>query len=343
MDDKVERSHDIPQDLLKPRHFQPNRTKGIIFAFFSLLLLGVMPIISESRPTEFDALTFAFLLSFWELICSLPLLIVEFSTNRLGIFGKAVQKKVRRKTILILIITGIIFSFSTFLYVFSFSKGIVTSSIALQAYPLFSLLGEVIVLKKKSHWSEFLFLVCMLVGLYYIGTEGTWLIKDFSVWFLLALLVPVLWSIAHLTLKISLDTTPVTPNQITFFRVLISSGVLFILASFLNGFSFVQSSFFNGDFQLFAMLMGLAYYLELINWFYCVKHVNVSVASSITTPTPIITTLLTILIFPFSVIQNYQIIGMIIVLGSLLGLIWIGYWFDKKLKSKMLPDKEIIS
>ena len=165
--------------------------------------------------------------------------------------------------------------------------------------------------------------------------EGTWLIKDFSIWFLLALLVPVLWSIAHLTLKISLDTTPVTPNQITFFRVLISSGVLFILASSVKGFTFVQSSFHNGNFQLFAFLMGLIYYLELINWFYCVKHVNVSVASSITTPTPIITTLLTIIIFS-TIIEPYQIIGMIIVLVSLFGLILVGYWYDKKQHADIL-------
>ena len=151
MDEKVEKSHNVPQDSTIPHQFQPNRTKGLIFAFFSLLLLGVMPIISESRPPEYDALTFAFLLSFWELICSIPFLIIEFSTKRFGIFDKSVHKKVRRKTLLILLFTGIIFSFSTFLYVFSFSKGIVTSSIALQAYPLFSLLGEVVVLKKKKH------------------------------------------------------------------------------------------------------------------------------------------------------------------------------------------------
>ncbi|MHA1110911.1 MAG: EamA family transporter [Promethearchaeota archaeon] len=103
-----------------------------------------------------------------------------------------------------------------------------------------------------------------------------------------------------------------------------------ILSSSVNGFSYIQSSFLNGNFQLSAFLMGLIYYLELINWFYCVKHVNVSVASSITTPTPIVTTLLTFLFFS-TVIQIYQIVGMIIVLVSLFGLILVGYWLIKLL------------
>lgn len=44
-----------------------------------------------------------------------------------------------------------------------------------------------------------------------------------SPWFLVALGVPFLWSIAHVIIKEELGQTPVTPVQVTFFRVVIST------------------------------------------------------------------------------------------------------------------------
>ena len=38
---------------------------GIALAFICLVILGVMPIISNGRPPGSDALTFALYLSFW--------------------------------------------------------------------------------------------------------------------------------------------------------------------------------------------------------------------------------------------------------------------------------------
>ncbi|MHA2252802.1 MAG: EamA family transporter, partial [Candidatus Kariarchaeaceae archaeon] len=58
-------------------------------------------------------------------------------------------------------------------------------------------------------------------------------------------------------------------------------------------------------------------------WFYAIKHVDVSVASSITTPTPVITMILAILILS-ETIAFYQIIAMVVVFVSLYGLIYHG-------------------
>jgi drug/metabolite transporter (DMT)-like permease len=69
--------------------------------------------------------------------------------------------------------------------------------------------------------------------------------------------------------------------------------------------------------------MGFIYYLELVNWFYAVKHVDVSVASSITTPTPVVTMILAI-IFLHELIAMYQLIAMTVVIISLFGLLYFG-------------------
>jgi drug/metabolite transporter (DMT)-like permease len=182
---------------------------------------------------------------------------------------------------------------------------------------------EFVLFKKKKKIGELIFTLILIVGIYYLGTGGTWLIEGFSPWFALALIVPILWSIAHVTIKNTLDTSPITPNQVTFFRVFISSILLFLISSIFNGISNVFEGFLSFEFQLFGFLMGFVYYLELVNWFYAVKHVDVSVASTITTPTPIITLVFAYFILSESV-ELYQIIAMIIVFVSLYGLIWSG-------------------
>ena len=90
-------------------YFHPNKQKGITLSFVSLLLLGTLPIISNSRPQALNALNFSFYLSLWQLVCALPLLFVEFNQ---GILDKDLSKKLRNQTLYVMLITGIIFSFS---------------------------------------------------------------------------------------------------------------------------------------------------------------------------------------------------------------------------------------
>ena len=117
--------------------------------------------------------------------------------------------------------------------------------------------------------------------------------------------------------------SPITPNQVTFFRVCISSVVLFGICSIVFGVDEIVMGFGNMEYLLFGFLMGAVYYLELVNWFYAVKHVDVSLASTITTPTPAVTMILAILLLGDQ-IYPYQVITMIIVFISLYGLLWVG-------------------
>ncbi|MFX1414358.1 MAG: DMT family transporter [Promethearchaeota archaeon] len=310
--------------------FYPKRRIGISLSFISFFLLGILPIISNSRPSSLDALAFAFYLSLWELICSFPLLFFELTRNDKGIFQKGINIKVRKKTLTIMVITGIIFTMSTFFYVYAFeTAGTVSAAIAIQTYPLFSILMEFIMFKKKKRLLELLFTLSMIIGIYYLGTEGTWLILGFSPWFALALIVPFLWSIAHVTIKHTLDNSPITPNQVTFFRVFLSSLLLLIISSLVRGSTDIIEGLLNPEYQIFGFLMGIVYYLELVNWFYAVKHIEVSVASTITTPNPVITMILALFILK-EPIELYQIIAMIIIFASLYGLIWSGKAYHKE-------------
>ncbi len=80
--------------------------------------------------------------------------------------------------------------------------------------------------------------------------------------------------------------------------------------------------------------MGLVYFLELIVWFYAVRHIDVSLASSITTPWPALTMMLAV---PFlgDAIETYQIVTLLIVVACIYGLTLAGI---RKASTK--PDAE---
>lgn len=303
---------------------QNNIKIGIVLSFISLVLLGIMPIISNSRPMEISALSFALYLSFWQLVFATPVFLSEYKFSNHGILETNLPKNLKKKTILIILATGSLFGISTFLYVLSMEKaGTVSASIAIQAYPLFSILWETIFLNKKKSKTELLFTFLLIVGLYYLGTNGTWQIEGLSYWFFFALSVPLIWSIAHVIIKEILDKTPITPAQVTFFRVFISTIVIFTISVSTNGVSQIFNLIWNPAFQIFAIAMGLVYYLELINWFYAVKYIDVSVASSIAAPWPVVTVFLAILFLDES-IKNYQAFTLVIVCISVYGILWAG-------------------
>ena len=297
---------------------------GITLSLVSLVLLGVMPIISNSRPMEISALNFALYLSIWQLIFSIPVLLIELKSANRGIFDANLSARLKKRTVSIILVTGAMFGVSTFAYVLSMEKaGTVSAAIAIQAYPLFAILWETVFLKRRKNKEELFFTFLLIVGLYYLGTSGTWKIEGLSYWFIFALSVPFIWSVAHVIIKEVLDKTPITPAQVTFFRVSISVIIIFAISVWVNGLNQVLSLIDDPVFQMFAALMGFVYYLELINWFYAVKHVDVSVASSITTPWPVVTMFLAIIFLNESV-KSYQIITMAVVFISVYGILLAG-------------------
>ena len=297
---------------------------GISLAFICLVILAVMPIISNSRPAGFDALSFAFLLSVWQLLFSLPLVFFEIGSSNKGIFEARLETGLRRRVIAIILLTGVIFGLSTYVYVLAVERaGAVSAAIAIQAYPLFAILWETLFLNRKKTPLELLFTLLLLTALYYLATNGTWRIAGFSFWFVFALAIPFLWSVAHVIIKEVLNRTPITPAQVTFFRVLVSSlflGAVFLIAVGPSG---VLADIGNGSFQRAAMIMGLVYYLELIFWFYAVRTIDVSVASSITVPAPALTMVLAV-VFLGEGVETYQVIALGVVALSVYGLLFAG-------------------
>ncbi|SDH64057.1 DMT family transporter [Roseospirillum parvum] len=294
--------------------------KGVALALVCLVLLGTMPVIANSRPAGMDALVFAFALSVWQVVFAGPLMGWELKRGQAGVFGARLRGRARRRAITVALLTGAMFGLSTYLYVLGAEKaGATNTAIAIQAYPLFAILWESLFLKRRKTPLELLLTGLLLGTLYYLATGGTWRMSGLSEWFLVALGVPLLWSIAHVLIREELTRTPITPAQVTFFRVTLSTlflGGVLLFAGPTEGLGAVILS-------LHAAGMGLVYFLELIFWFHAVRHIDVSLASSITTPWPALTMGLAV-VFLGDGIAAHQVVALVVVIACIYGLTLAG-------------------
>ncbi len=277
---------------------------GILLSFVCLFILGTMPVIANSRPVGSNALEFAFFLSLWQLIFALPLFIYELYSGSMGIFRPGTSPTPQLRTIAVCIATGMMFGLSTWFYVLSMERaGVVSASIAIQSYPLFAVVTEMALLRQTKSAQETVATLALVLTLYYLGTHGSWQIQIVSRWFLVALCVPLLWSVAHVLIRQELLHSPITPAQVTFFRVLNSAVFLGMVFGFCGG-HFAR--FFDPGLLPFALVMGFFYYMELIVWFYAIQHIDVSLASAVTTPWPAVTMALSVL-FLGEHLEGYQV------------------------------------
>jgi drug/metabolite transporter (DMT)-like permease len=295
--------------------------KGIALASCCLCLLGVMPIIVNARPDTSAAVTFAFWLSFWQLLFGLPLQIREWRSGERGVLARGPDAGGNRRTVMITLVTGSLFALSTWGYVLAFQKvGTVNAAIALQVYPLFAAGLEAILLRRGRTLSELGFIILIVIAVYDLATQGTWRMSGMSAWFAVALAVPLLWSVAHVILREVLVTTQITPNQVTSSRLLVSMLFLLPLALVVDGPAELTRTAIDVPGQQVAVIMGLAYYGELILWFHAVSHIDVSIASAITVPAPAVTLLLAMVFFGERV-HTFQVVALSLMMIGLGGLL----------------------
>jgi drug/metabolite transporter (DMT)-like permease len=297
---------------------------GIAFAFVCLGILGVMPVLADARPAAFDGLTFTIWLTFWQLVSALPLFVREQIGGRRGFFNTGIAPQRRTRTMVVALVTGAIFGISTYMFVVAADKaGPVSMAIALQAYPLFAILIEAVFLGKRKTPAELAFTAVLIAALVYLTTNGTFRPADISWWSVYALGIPLLWSIAHIMLRQVLASTSVTPNQVTVTRLVISGVFLLALAAAFGEPGALLRGMSDFGFQKAAIALGLAYYLELLFWFHALRHIDVSVASSVTVPTPAVTMLIAI-VFTGAHVELYQVLAMVVIAAAMYGLLLAG-------------------
>ena len=307
----------------------PSPRVGTLLALLCLLLLGALPILANARPAGADGLTFTIWLTLWQLGFAMPLLLLERRRRAplagAPIAGAAVARApTGRRALAIALLTGAMFGLSTYMYVIAAQQaGPVSMAIALQAYPLFALLWEWLFLGQRKTRAELGFTLLLILALVYLTTGGTFSPGQVSWWSAFALGIPLLWSIAHILLKRLLVTTAITPNQVTASRLAISAVFLLLLQLALGESDHLLAALDDGALQQAALLMGLAYYAELILWFHAMRHIEVSRASALTVPAPAVTLLLAVT-FLGAPVEPYQVVAMAVLPVGLYGMVLSG-------------------
>ncbi|MHA1647159.1 MAG: DMT family transporter [Promethearchaeota archaeon] len=320
----------VIESVKNPPHLH-SKTAGLIFALVVLIGNGIHPIINNLRPETLDSFNFTFQMSLWEYIFAFFAVIIENKVNRPniskgfqkpGFFGIK-NKTTKLKVFGLILIIGLLFSVATYLYVEGLRRaGAISGSIALKISPVYAFIFGILFLNEKVNWKQLLITAIMLLGVYYIGTDGTFQIEIFSIWFGIMLFVPFLWSIGHTITKRLFHENLLTPNQIILFRTGIISTVMIIWLIFTQGWHSFQSALLTPKYLWFSFLMGTTYFFMHFSWYNSIKKIDFSFASALVTPSPVVTSILAI-IFLKDIMHLYQLIGMIWIFLSLYGLILV--------------------
>jgi len=300
--------------------FRMSKKTGAGHALVCLLLLGAMPLLAVARPADVPALTFTLIITIWQVAAALPLTLLEWRRGELRLLSSAALSA---REWGVALLTGAMFGLSTWAYVLGAAKvGPVNFIILLQSYPLIAALMEFVILGQRRGRAELGLTVVMILAITYLVSGGTFSLGNISLWSLMVLAIPVLWSAAHMMLRRLLVKARMTANQVTLSRLVIS-GVFLAAAVVASG----EGQQFLGEFkqlnvQFPAAVFGAVYYLELLFWFLAMRHIPVSLASSITVPAPALTMLAAVLLLGQSV-AAYQVVAMLVIAASLYGLLYV--------------------
>jgi drug/metabolite transporter (DMT)-like permease len=161
----------------------------------------------------------------------------------------------------------------------------------------------------------------LFLGLLIAITQGSLNFLTFNtdvlIGVLIVLLITALWMFGHTMTKQLFSRNDFTPTQMVFIRNMLS-GVILIITYFT--FSPVDLSvFFNPYNQFFFIIMGTVYGLGLFCWYKTLSYLDVSNATIVLSPTPIVTAIFATFILgefftPFHLIGAALVIFSIIII-----------------------------
>jgi drug/metabolite transporter (DMT)-like permease len=296
---------------------------GILFAMVVLFGNGIHPIINNSRPIELNAMDFAWLMGLFEFLCVLPFFISE-KIKKPAADAKLDQKtaELRRNAWKLYLTIGLFFSIAQGLYTEGLTiAGSINGSIATKTAPIFALFIGAIILGEKITKTQLGLTAIMLLGLYYQSTKGTFLMDQINIGFLMLCATAFLWNFSHALSKPFLQSGAISTSEIIFYRTSIVLISLLTFSIIQTGFEHVFSIIKNPVFIFYGVLMGGTYFFMHFCWYKSISTINLSLASALVIPSPVITTVIAILIGQ-DVLHGYQIIGMIIMVGGLYALLF---------------------
>ena len=305
-----------------------NRKKGLIFGVIGIFLVGFQPIIANSAKS-IDSHAFAAMTCLIEATIFLPLMILEMRINKRKERGNpdvmsnnSILTSLKKNFWLIAFI-GIIFSINQLLFFVGYRlAGAINGSLTQKTSVFFGLLFGFLLLKEKISKIQIVFSIVLFFGLVIAITQGSLNFLSFNteifIGVLIVLLITALWMFGHTMTKPLFSRNDFTPTQMVFIRNMLS-GVILIITYFT--FSPVDLNvFFNPYNQFFFIIMGTVYGLGLFCWYKTLSYLDVSNATIVLSPTPIVTAIFATFILG-EFFTPFHLIGAVLVIFSIIIII----------------------
>ena len=304
-----------------------NLKKGSVFGAFSLLISSFIPIIILLRPKEIDAYIFTAMYCLIEALIFLPLVLIERGKIKQQIQNQTEDSQdlnsllngwKRNKKFLIYL--GINFAVAQVLFVIAFElAGAINATLAARTSIIFALLFAFIFSYEKISKVKILFSIILIFGLILAITQGSFNLLEFNIGVLIMIISAMLWMLAHSLTKPIFDKNELTPTQLVFSRNLLS-GIFLISTYFIFFPKENVNILLNPINYYFFIAMGFFYAFNLYFWYKSVSYLEVSKATIINSPAPILTAFFAF-IFLGEIFTIYHLIGSIIIIFSIIMIV----------------------
>ncbi|MGQ4873056.1 MAG: DMT family transporter [Promethearchaeia archaeon] len=303
--------------------------KGIFFGILGALFIGFQPIVANARPSEIDSYIYAAMTVLVEALIFFPVMLFERnkikSDFQKGLLNSDEKQSLLfgyKNNILLLIFVGAVFGFGQILFFLGYKlAGAINGSLAQKATVFFSLFFSWLILKEKITKRQIFFSILLFFGLILAVTKGSFDLLRLNQGVLILLILTSLWMLAHTLTKPLFNKKEAIASQIVFIRNFLGAIILFSTYFLFFPLSNI-SILLNSEYVLWGIAMGSVYGIGLFFWYKTLQYLEVSKASILVSPTPIITAIYAML-FLGEQFTIFHLLGSIIIIFSIIMIVQV--------------------
>jgi len=304
-----------------------NYLKGIGFALIALFLVSFQPIIVIARPKVLDVYLFAAMTCIFIALFMLPLVLLERHNLKQNIRNDSLKSEENtlllngwKKHKKVLLYLGINFAIAQILFFAAYQlSGAINTSIAQQTTIIFGLLFGFFINHEKVSKTQILFSIVLLFGLTFAITQGSFNLLEFNIGVGLMMITAAIWMLAHAFTRPILDKEEITATQVVFIRNVISGTIL--ISTYFIFFPLSNINLLFDPINMFFFItIGFFYAFDVLYWYRAIQKIDISKASIIVSPMPILVAFFAYLILG-EIFTIYHLIGTLIVIGSIIMIV----------------------
>ncbi|TFG01657.1 MAG: DMT family transporter [Promethearchaeota archaeon] len=300
-----------------------NLKKGIFFGVIGAVLIGLQPVVANSRPESIDPYMFAAMTVIVEALIFFPIMMLERRKIKNNYNGNLNPEELDsllngyRKNLPLLLFVGSAFAVGMIMFFIGYQlAGAINGSLAQKSTVFFALFFGWLILHEKITKKQLFFSILLFFGLVLAVTQASFNILELNLGVIILLLMSLLWMFTHTITKPLFEKKEATPAQMVCMRNAIGGLILFS-----TYFLFYPAEniifYFEDSINVFwFILMGAVYSCGLFCWYKCLYYLNVSKASILVSPTPIVTAFFATL-FLGEFFTFFHFIGTIVIVFSI--------------------------